>query len=262
MASVINDDVRIHYEVAGAGPPVLLIHAFSGSHKSWEGYGFVERLQAHHQLIMPDLRGHGASDAPERPEAYSIELIAADLVAVLDDLGLEEVHALGYSMGGLAGFALARDHPGRLRSLAVGGASPYPPQGGAARSVLLEFYERAAREGVESLVESIRQWAGGISPAYEARLRAANVRAGAACLRRMQERPPDFSTALPSLKLPCLLYTGEADDLLDAARRAAEALPQGRFVALPGMNPVQAAGASEELAPLLRAFWGQEWGGG
>lgn len=255
MPSIVRQGIRTSYELRGAGPPVLLIHAFSGNHSSWVGYGFVERLAAHHQLILPDVRGHGASDGPPDPDAYPLPELAADLIAVLDDLGLARVHAMGYSMGGLIGFTLAERHPERLRSLVAGGASPYPPDGPRLRGFLLELYERAAAEGVETLVEGIRAWAGAISPAYEARLRAANVRAGAAFLRRIHEHPADFSAALPALDLPCLLYAGGRDDNFADAERAAAALPRARFVPLPDMNHVQAAGASAELAPQLLAFW-------
>jgi pimeloyl-ACP methyl ester carboxylesterase len=255
MRSLLRRGVRTHYETIGAGPPVLLIHAFSGNHTSWIGYGFVERLQAHHQLILPDIRGHGASDGPSEPEAYRLADIADDLVAVLDNLGLEQVHAMGYSMGGVIGFALAQRHPQRLRSLVVGGASPYPPDGTRVRGFLLQLYERAVAEGVDTLVEGIRQWAGTISPAYEARLRGANLRAGAASLRWIHDNPPDFTALLPTWNHPCLVYCGAADDVFAEAQRAAEALPRACFVTLPGMNHVQAAGASAELVPHLLAFW-------
>ncbi len=255
MPSVTRQGVRICYELAGSGPPVLLIHGFSGNHASWIGYGFVERLQRQHELILPDLRGHGASDGPANPQAYNVEQLAADMVAVLDDLEIEQAHVMGYSAGGLVGYALARQHRGRLRSLVAGGASPYPLEGGSRRGFLLELYERAAVEGVDTLVEGIRQWAGAISPAYEARLRGANVAAGAAFLRQLHDHPPDFSALLPTLQLPCLLYGGAEDDVFADLQRAAEALPQARLIALPGMNHVQAAGASEALAPQLLAFW-------
>lgn len=256
MPSITRDGVRIHYELAGAGPPALLIHAFSGSHGSWVGYGFVERLQGHHQLILPDLRGHGLSDGPALPEAYRPEELAEDMVALLDALGVERVHCLGYSMGGLVALSLATRHPARLRTLALGSCSPYPPAPGHHRHELLALYERAAIEGPDALVEGIRAWAGGsISPAYEARLRAANIAAGAACLRWLAANPPDYSAALPGITLPCLIYCGDADANAADARRAAATMPQGRSITLPGMGHVQGAGASAEIAPHLLEHW-------
>lgn len=255
MPFAVNQGVRTHYVVEGSGPPVLLIHGFSGNHTSWVGYGFVAALRERFQLILPDVRGHGASDGPAEPEAYKLETRVADMVAILDDLGVERVHCLGYSMGGMMGYRLAQQHPHRLRSLAAGGASPFAGERLAEPGFLLTLYERAAVEGLDVLVEGIRAWAGAITPAYEARLRSANVAAGAALLRWGYMHPPDFTEALPTLRLPVLLYCGDQDEPFADMQRAASLLPDSRFVALPGMNHVQAAGASAELAPVLTAFW-------
>jgi pimeloyl-ACP methyl ester carboxylesterase len=256
MPFVTNQGVRIHYVVEGNGPPVMLIHAFSGNHTSWIGYGFVAALRERFQLILPDVRAHGQSDGPADPASYTLDNRAADLIAVLDDLGIERAHVLGYSMGGQIGYALAQHYPERVRSLAVGGMSPYATSRGDTRRFLLQLYEQAAREGVEALIAGMRAWAGGtITPEYEARLWAANVAGGAALLRWSNDTPADFSAALPAMTLPCLLYCGEGDEERAGMQRAAGELPNARWIALPGMNHVQAAGASAELAPELSAFW-------
>lgn len=256
MPFATNQGVRTHYVVEGNGPPVMLIHAFSGNHTSWIGYGFVAALRDRFQLILPDMRAHGQSDGPSDPAAYGMVTLATDLIAVLDDLNIERAHVLGYSMGGQIGYTLAQSYPQRLRSLAVGGMSPYATSRGDTRHMLLHLYEQAMREGAEALVTGIRAWAGGtITPEYEARLRAANVAGGAALLRRGIDNPADFSAALPAMTLPCLLYCGEADEELGGMRRAAGELPNARLIELPGMKHVQAAGASAELVPELIAFW-------
>jgi pimeloyl-ACP methyl ester carboxylesterase len=134
--------------------------------------------------------------------------------------------------------------------------SPYATSRGDTRRFLLQLYEQAAREGVEALIAGMRAWAGGtITPEYEARLWAANVAGGAALLRWSNDTPADFSAALPAMTLPCLLYCGEGDEERAGMQRAAGELPNARWIALPGMNHVQAAGASAELAPELSAFW-------
>jgi pimeloyl-ACP methyl ester carboxylesterase len=104
---------------------------------------------------MPDVRAHGQSDGPADPAAYSLNALAADMVVVLDDLGIKRAHVLGYSMGGVIGYTLARHYSQRLRSLAVGGTSPYPDEPSDEPSFLLQLYERAAQEGVDVLVEGI-----------------------------------------------------------------------------------------------------------
>ena len=255
MPFVTNQGVRTHYVVEGSGPPVLLIHGFSGNHTSWSGYDYVAPLRERFQLIMPDVRAHGQSDGPDDPAAYRMDLLAADMIAILDDLGIARAHVLGYSMGGGIGYALARDWPQRLRSLVVGGASPYDTEPRGEPSFLLELYERAAHEGTEVLVEGIRSWAGAITPAYEARLRAANVSGGAALQRWGHEHRMDFTAALPGMTMPCLLYCGEDDDDYTDMQRAAAELPHARFIGLPGMNHVQVSGASAQLVPELVAFW-------
>lgn len=255
MPFVTNQGVRTHYVVEGAGPPVLLIHGFSGNHTSWSGYGFVAPLRERFQLIMPDVRAHGQSDGPADPAAYSLDLLATDMVAILDDLGVERAHVLGYSMGGQIGYQLVHHHAARLRSLAVGGMSPDDPEPRDEPSFLLQLYERAAHEGTEVLVEGIRSWAGAITPAYEARLRAANVSGGAAMLRWRHEHLEDFTAALPGMTLPCLLYCGEDDEEYEGMRRASTVLSNARFIGLPGMNHVQVSGASAQLVPELVAFW-------
>jgi pimeloyl-ACP methyl ester carboxylesterase len=251
-----NQGIRTHYVVEGSGPPMLLIHGFAGSHASWGDSGFVAPLRERFQLLMPDVRAHGQSDGPADPAAYRTDLLAADMIAILDDRGIAQAHVLGYSMGGVIGYSLAREAPQRVRSLVVGGASPADTAPRGEPALLNQLYERAAREGVEVLVAGIRSWAGAISPAYAAQLRAANVAGRAALLRWRYEHPDDFSAELAHMRVPCLLYCGEDDAAYAGMRRAASVLSHSRFIGLPGMNHVQAAQASAQLVPEFMAFWG------
>lgn len=125
MPYVNNQGVRIHYEVVGAGPPLVLHHQTFGSLESWQDFGYLNALKRDRQLILMDARGHGASDKPHDPSAYSLPLRVGDVTAVLDDLGIGQTDYFGYSLGGWIGFGLARCAPLRLRSLILGGAHPY-----------------------------------------------------------------------------------------------------------------------------------------
>src|SRR5262245_35889163 len=83
--------VRIRYVEHGAGPPVLLIHGFTGSiERSWIDTGVLPDLARDHRVIAFDLRGHGKSDKPHDPRAY--DRLALDVIALLDHLQLEKVH--------------------------------------------------------------------------------------------------------------------------------------------------------------------------
>jgi hypothetical protein len=82
-----NDGIRIHYEVEGVGPPLMLHHGFTISLEEWRRFGYVDALKSEYQVILIDARGHGASDKPHDPAAYEMARRAGDVVAVLDDLG-------------------------------------------------------------------------------------------------------------------------------------------------------------------------------
>jgi pimeloyl-ACP methyl ester carboxylesterase len=120
-----SQGVRIHYQIEGAGVPLVLQHGFSDSLESWYEQGYVERLQDAYQLILIDARGHGASDKPHDSAAYDFQSNVADILAVLDALHIPTAHFLGYSMGGQIGFALAQYAAARFASLIIGGADPY-----------------------------------------------------------------------------------------------------------------------------------------
>ena len=113
MPYVINDGVHIHYQMEGAGPPLVLHHGVTASLKRWYQCGYVEALRDRYRLILIDARGHGKSDKPHEPAAYQTERRVADVLAVLDDVGIERAHVFGSSTGGLIGFALARPAPDR-----------------------------------------------------------------------------------------------------------------------------------------------------
>ena len=103
MQAMINN-IRMAYSDVGSGAPVLFLHAFPLSGAMWQGQ--LEALRATYRLIVPDLRGFGATDAPPGP--YSMDQQADDVVALLDHVGLEQVTVVGLSMGGYIAFALLR----------------------------------------------------------------------------------------------------------------------------------------------------------
>jgi len=120
------DGVRIAYDFAPGAHPVLLVHGFgSNADVTWHGTGWVRTLaEAGRSSITPDLRGHGRSDTPHRSTDYAPRQLAADMVAVIDQLELEEVDVIAYSMGARVASALTHLAPERVRKLVVGGAGP------------------------------------------------------------------------------------------------------------------------------------------
>jgi pimeloyl-ACP methyl ester carboxylesterase len=109
-------DVKIAYVVQGAGTPVVLVHGWlSSAGINWMLPGTMTLLAREHQVIAPDVRGHGWSDKPTREEAYGAELVE-DLVRLLDHLEIKKAHIVGYSMGGVIAANFIAKHPDRVLS--------------------------------------------------------------------------------------------------------------------------------------------------
>jgi pimeloyl-ACP methyl ester carboxylesterase len=99
MAKVSNRGIRINYRTMGQGEPLVLIHGWSGEGRQWDECGYVGQLSGEFQVILPDLRGHGESDMPANGD-FTDAAFASDVIAVLDDQGIDSAHVFGYSLGG------------------------------------------------------------------------------------------------------------------------------------------------------------------
>jgi 3-oxoadipate enol-lactonase len=120
MSFVQIQGVKLHYQQHGRGEPLLLLHGLGSSSHDWEFQ--VPDFARHFQVIAPCLRGFGDSDKPPGP--YSIRQYADDVLALMDHLGVEHTHVLGFSMGGAIAFQMAVDQPRRLDSLIVVNSQP------------------------------------------------------------------------------------------------------------------------------------------
>jgi pimeloyl-ACP methyl ester carboxylesterase len=118
MGRVDVGGVGIQYEVTGQGPPVTLLHGFPDSGRLWR-HQIPALAGAGFQVIVPDLRGYGRSDKPEAVEAYSMGLLAADVLAVLADLEIARAHVIGHDWGAALAWGLASLAPGSVDHLAV-----------------------------------------------------------------------------------------------------------------------------------------------
>lgn len=155
MAYVRTDDgCRIHYEVTGraSAPPVLMIQGLGADKHGWD----LQRLffSWRYRVIALDNRGAGRSDKPAG--IYPLDRMAADAVAVLDDLGIEQAHVVGASMGGGISQYLAVLHPGRVRSLTLVCTScrnqPWREE------LLRGWADRAAADGMLAMAGQAARW--------------------------------------------------------------------------------------------------------
>jgi pimeloyl-ACP methyl ester carboxylesterase len=124
MPFALSDNRKIHYQVEGNGPPLLLHHGFTSSLEAWRFFGFTavrEHLPGH-PVRCP---GPWPERQAARSAAYTQRQRCRDALAVLDATGVERAHFFGYSLGGWVGYGLVRHAPQRLRSLILGAAHPY-----------------------------------------------------------------------------------------------------------------------------------------
>ena len=206
--------IDINYELSGAegGPVVMLSHSLACSLVMWQPQLAV--LESAFQVLRFDTRGHGDSDAPEG--AYSLELLTADAVGLLDALNLEKVHFVGLSMGGMIGQCLALDYSERLISLALCDTAAIMPE--ETQPIWLQRIDAANLAGMAGQVdETLERW---FRPEYlqlnppevemiRRQILATPVAGYVGCCEAL--RRLNFLERLSEIKLPTLIMVGEED---------------------------------------------------
>lgn len=227
MTANLTKDVTMRYadlapQTSSGAVPVLLLHGFGSTFDmNWGAAGWPRVLEtAGRRVIGPDLRGHGSSDKPTESELYLPEHFVSDLVALLDELGVESVDVVGYSMGARLAWALALAVPDRVRRLVLGGFGP--------TDLLAGVGESTPGEGDGPFDQVFNTVAA---------LPGNDPEALAACARGQAARP--FTRTPHPAGIPTLLVAGAKDALaVDAEGLAADC--GGTFVEIPGRDHVNA----------------------
>lgn len=123
----MDDGVGLAVEVVGQGPGLMLVHGLGGAKEDFADH--VPALARDHTVVIFDHRGHGESDNPTDPAAYSLDRMRADTLAVADSAGLEHFRLLGHSMGGMVARGIAIDHTERVDALVMMDTSAGPIPG-------------------------------------------------------------------------------------------------------------------------------------
>ncbi|HWU45536.1 MAG TPA: alpha/beta fold hydrolase [Humibacter sp.] len=240
------DGTPISYRVSVGDDPVLLVHGFgSDGAGTWAASGWLDALaRAGRGALVVDLRGHGASGKPHDAPAYRLRVLAADLVAVLEDAGLQQADVIAYSMGSQVARALARDAPRRIRRLVLGGIGPVEQfRAWGVDAVRETLLDRVARERYPVAPEADAQ-AGGVPPTGVGILRAALEGSGAdaVALAACAEAVASDVLLVGPMPVPTLLIVGGADSVSEGAEDFARRL-HASFVSLPGRTHLTALGA-------------------
>jgi pimeloyl-ACP methyl ester carboxylesterase len=241
-------DIVIRYATNGSGAPLVLLHGFTDQIESWSEMGYVKALtEAGRRLVLIDQRGHGGSSRPHEVDAYRPEARAADVVAVLDALGIARADVLGYSMGGWAALNLARYHPTRIDRLIVGGCHPFGQS--------MAFYREAMDAGLDRWIDLVEHLAETMPEAWKERVRRNDIDALRAAVA---EDRPDISAALADFARPCLFYAGGDDPLYGALGRCASFFADARFLEVRGRNHLTALTDADLVLPELITFLGTD----
>ena len=243
MPFVTNRGVRIYCETIGNGPALVMHHGTFGSSADWIDLGYVDAVKADHQVILLDSRGHGQSDKPHDPAAYDLELRSSDVLAVLDELGIQKADYFGYSLGGWIGFDLAKRAPGRFRSFILGAMHPYAESMQPFRDLMPRD-----REAFASMLDQV------IGDRFPLAMRTRWIANDLDALRALTQDRESSAGVLPSMTMPCLLYAGELDPRIDQVRRCASDLPNATFFSLPQCDHPAGNASGDLVIPHLKAF--------
>jgi len=240
------DGVRLHYEEAGHGTPILFVHEFAGDHRSWEPQmRFFARA---HRCIAYAARGYTPSDVPADHDVYSYLHVMRDAVAVLDHLKIEAAHLIGLSMGGYTSLQVALNHPQRVRSLVLAGTGS-----GSERWYTADFHKHARELGDAFEREGSAAVAGGygMGPSrlpfmlkdprgfaeFTARLAEHDAQGSANTSRGFQGARPslyDFANEIRKLNTPALIVVGDEDErCIEPSRFLKDTIPASGLAMLP-----------------------------
>jgi pimeloyl-ACP methyl ester carboxylesterase len=265
----VSDGIALAVEVHGRGPSVVFSCGYCTTRENFRPQ-VAPLVEAGFRVVLWDYRGHGESDAPDDPNAYSMDRVLDDLACVLDRAADGEGSGLlpvlaGFSFGGLASLHFALRRPDRVRGLALLDTGPgFKKPDAQAR--WLEQTERTARILEERGFEGFLASRGADTAVGRRREDPASRRAAEAIARqtvhgvawfgrRVSGLAPGCIDDLPRIELPTLVVVGEEDE---AFRRAAEVmasrLPRARQVVIPGAGHVVTLEAPEALNGALLSF--------
>jgi pimeloyl-ACP methyl ester carboxylesterase len=235
------DGCRIHYDVTGrtSAPPVLMIQGLGMDKHGWA----LQRLALswHYRIIVLDNRGSGRSDKPHGD--YDLGQMAGDAIAVLDDVGVEQAHIVGASMGGAIAQIIAVMHPHRTRSLTLVCTACRNQQW--RKELLSGWAEAAEHDGVGAMASRAARWV--IGPRSFRRLVPVlgwlgplgfgrSSHAFSAQVAAILAADDTLAELLPTITVPAMVIVGNQDILTPRgdSEELAERIPTAELVVISG----------------------------
>jgi pimeloyl-ACP methyl ester carboxylesterase len=234
MASFTSDGVQIAYDditpADGAKRTIVLIHGFaSNRNEGWKRTGWYTAFERRgFRVIALDQRGHGESEKLYEPQAYERERLAADVLTLMDHLGVERADMFGYSMGTRVALEAAIASPDRISHLILGGVGekliqPHPHVVGEPMADAMEADDPATIK--EPMLRSFRQFAD----------EQGEDRKALAAVTRVKNMPLN-QEAMAELPMPVLVVAGQGDEGAGDPEGLARIFPHGHGVTVPGCD--------------------------
>ncbi|MBI5585984.1 MAG: 3-oxoadipate enol-lactonase [Deltaproteobacteria bacterium] len=251
--------LQLNYELTGkeGAPVVVLSHSLGSSGVMWEPQ--LPALEPHFRVLRYDTRGHGGSEAAPGP--YTFEMLAADVVGLLDGLGISRAHFVGLSMGGMIGQALGLRHSARLLSLILCDTAVVNPPG--SREIWQERIDRVRQEGLAPLLTpTLERWFRpafiGQNPPILQEIRrqflATSKNGYIGCSQAIMEL--DYLEQLGRIARPTLIVVGEEDPgtPVSAAQAMQQRIPGSKLVILPGARHLSNVEQAEVFNRSITGF--------
>lgn len=240
---VEHEGARIWWAAYGSGPAVVLLHGGLGHSGNW-GYQAPALIRAGYRLVLVDTRGHGRSTRDERP--FSYELLASDVLAVMDALNIEKAALAGWSDGACTALILAAQAPERVSGVFFF-ACNMDPSGAKEITELTPILRRC--------VARHRQDYARLSPTTPDDFDELSEVVG-----RMQRTQPNYSAAdLGAIRVPVAIVQSEHDEFIhrEHAEYLARSIPRADFVTLYGVSHFAPLQRPEQFSIVLLAFLGK-----
>lgn len=238
-----SGDAEIAYLDAGEGAPIVLVHGFASTKETnWLTPGWIDTLTgAGRRAIALDDRGHGASTKLYDPARYHSAIMAEDVRALMDHLGLPRADLMGYSMGARIVAFLALAHPDRVRSLILGGLGT-----GLVEGVGLPEMIAAALEAPS--ITQVTDPQGYAFRAFAQQTKS-DLKALAACIRGARQTLSREEVA--RITAPTLIGVGTKDSVAGSAQELAALMPNAVALDIPGRDHMLAVGDKVFKAGVL-----------
>lgn len=252
MPYFTHDGLELYYELEGRGFPIVLRTGGGGDAGMFREAGYVDGLDGY-QRILFDHRGRGRSQKPARVDDYATERHVADVVALLDTLGLPRAVYWGYSGGAEVGYALAATHPQRIAAFIATGVIDDPDVDEAEnRAETIAYAEAVRTGGMQYLVDGYTAEAP-MLPWFRDQMLATDPNVFADSLLAGLAWPGPWPL-LARITCPTLMLVGEREDPGGLNPRAAAQMPHAQCVTFPGLNHIEAFERSDLALPHVVAF--------